>query len=224
MSEITGWISLHRQVQKHWIWKDPNKFQWWIDILLTVNNTDCKVNIGFEVLACKRGQSLMSIQSWATRWGVSKDTARNFLNLLEKDHMITRVTLAKTTLLTICNYDSYQQGLHVKKRMTSGSPSDAPTQTIMNNNEYKDINIYSGFIFFNNGFDKVWKDYKEMRVKIKKPLTETAELLNLKDLSKLSNDDKELAIKIVNQSIKNSWQGFFALKNEVSTKPQYTGR
>lgn len=137
MADSLGWISLHRQVQKHWIWKDPCKFQWWIDILLTVNNTDCRVNIGFEVISCKRGQSLMSIQSWALRWGVSKDTARNFLNLLEKDHMITRVTLMKTTLLTVCKYDDYQQGLHVKKRMTSGSPSDDTTQTIMSNNDNK---------------------------------------------------------------------------------------
>ena len=61
---MIGWISLHRQIQSHWIWKDAEKFKWWIDILLTVNNSPAKVNIGFEIFECKRGQSIMSIQNW----------------------------------------------------------------------------------------------------------------------------------------------------------------
>lgn len=77
--------------------------------------------------------------------------------------------------------------------------------------ESKDI--YSDFIFFNNGFEVVWKNFKDMRVKIKKPLTIEAERLNLLDLSKISKDNKEEAIKIVNQSIQKCWQGFFPLKS-----------
>lgn len=115
---MTGWILIHRQIQDHWIWKDANKLKWWLDILLTVNNSDAKVTLGNEILICKRGESLLSIQSWATRWSVSKDTARNFFTLLEKEKMINRVSLGKTTRLTICNYETYQSLLHVKKRVT----------------------------------------------------------------------------------------------------------
>lgn len=87
-------------------------------MLLTVNNNPNKITIGNEIFECNRGESLLSIQSWANRWGVSKDTARNFLTLLEKDKMIFRVNIGKSTRITICNYDSYQTPLHVKKRVT----------------------------------------------------------------------------------------------------------
>jgi hypothetical protein len=123
MAVKEGWISIHRAIQDNWVWKDANKLKWWLDILLTVNTSKAKVNIGNCVFECCRGESLLSLQSWATRWGVSKDTARNFLKLLEKDQMIVLGTLhgtggvnsQKSTRLTVCKYDSYQYPLHVKQ-------------------------------------------------------------------------------------------------------------
>lgn len=110
-----GWIKIHRSIQQNWIWKDPIKFSWWMDILLNVNYSDSKVNIGLELYDCKRGQSIMSLQNWAERWKVSKDTARNFLKLLEKDGMILHEGLGKTTRITVCKYDDYQCDLHESK-------------------------------------------------------------------------------------------------------------
>lgn len=140
MANTNGWISLHRKIQDHWIWKDSDKFKWWVDILLTVNTTDAKVNIGFKVFECKRGQSLLSLSSWAQRWKVGKDTARNFLKLLESQGMITHVNLTKTTLLTVCNYDSYQQGLHVNQTHYTRKPNASQTHSDPNNNNNKDNN------------------------------------------------------------------------------------
>lgn len=115
MSDNTGFISIHRALQSHWIWQDANKLKWWLDILLTVNHTPCDVIIGNEIFTCERGQSLLSILSWAERWKVSKDTARNFLKLLEKQHMVECVSIGKSTRLTVCKYDDYQTRLHVKQ-------------------------------------------------------------------------------------------------------------
>jgi hypothetical protein len=70
--EKNGWISLHRKIQNHWIWEDPLKLKWWIDILLTVNHSDGEINIGLQLFDCKRGQSVMSLSSWAKRWGYPK--------------------------------------------------------------------------------------------------------------------------------------------------------
>lgn len=112
---VAGWISLHRQIQDHWIWQDANKLKWWIDILLTVNNAPGKVQLGNEVFVCNRAESLLSLQSWASRWHVSKDTARNFMTLLENDQMIIRVSIGKSTRLTVCKYDDYQVSSHVNQ-------------------------------------------------------------------------------------------------------------
>lgn len=60
-------------------------------------------------------------------------------------------------------------------------------------------------------FINTWKDFKDMRIKIRKPMTRRAEELLIMKLDKLSNNEKE-QIDILNQSIMNSWQGVFPLK------------
>ena len=66
-------------------------------------------------------------------------------------------------------------------------------------------------------FKKTWKDFIEMRVKIRKPMTVRAGELLIMDLNQLSNDEN-IQIAILNQSIKNSWQGVFPLKNKDTPK------
>lgn len=56
------------------------------------------------------------------------------------------------------------------------------------------------------------KEWQEMRKRMKKPLTEKAAELNLKDLQKLSCGDERQMAAIVLQSIKHGWQGFYVLK------------
>lgn len=55
-------------------------------------------------------------------------------------------------------------------------------------------------------------DFKEMRKKIRKPLTDRALQMILKKVKELSGGDEEKAIEILNQSTENSWQGVYPLK------------
>lgn len=64
------------------------------------------------------------------------------------------------------------------------------------------------------------KDFKDMRQRIRKPMTKRAEELIVKDLMKLSKGDALTAKKILEQSTKNSWQGVFALKDGRASKPR----
>lgn len=64
---------------------------------------------------------------------------------------------------------------------------------------------------------EIWLEYKKMRTKIKKYLTTHAEKLALKKLTELSQDEST-QIKIIEQSIMNSWQGFFPLKENTTQK------
>lgn len=71
--------------------------------------------------------------------------------------------------------------------------------------------------------NQAFLDYLEMRKQIKKSMTEKAIELAIKKLEELSalpfsdSMDNDLAIQILNQSIMNSWQGLFPLK-EKKTK------
>ena len=124
----------------HWIWEDAIKFKWWTDILITVNHAPSKVNIGMQLYECGRGQSVMSLSNWASRWKTSKDKARNFLTLLEKDGMILHESLGKTTRITVCNYDSYQCDLHDSQTLSHLSNNDSQTLSHTNKKNNKNNN------------------------------------------------------------------------------------
>ena len=74
------------------------------------------------------------------------------------------------------------------------------------------IPLFKKFSGTNQELLSALKEWQEMRKKGKKPLTEKAAELNLKDLQKLSGGDERLMVSIVLQSIKRGWQGFYALK------------
>lgn len=107
-----SWIQLHRKTKENWIWSDPKKFQWWVDILMTVNFTANKLMIKGEVIDCKRGQSVRSLDTWATEWKTTKKTVSNFFKLLQKENMIRVENLRVTTRITVCKYDSYNSSVN----------------------------------------------------------------------------------------------------------------
>lgn len=64
------------------------------------------------------------------------------------------------------------------------------------------------------------KDFEEMRKKIKKPLTERAKRGIIKKLYDLSGGNASIAVEILDNSIMNSWQGVFELKQDPKAKQQ----
>ena len=72
--------------------------------------------------------------------------------------------------------------------------------------------LFERFSSGNHDLLSAIKEWQEMRIRMKKPLTEKAAELNLKDLQQLSGGDEQMMVAIVSQSIKRGWQGFYALK------------
>lgn len=64
---------------------------------------------------------------------------------------------------------------------------------------------------------KIWKEYLVMRNKIKKPMTNYAEQLAIDKLGRLK-DRGEDPTEVLNQSIQNSWQGLFPVKDQSVTE------
>lgn len=106
-----GWISLHRQIQEHWIWKTKEPFDKrsaWIDLLLLVNHQSEKIEFDNKFIEVERGQKITSLEKLASRWKWSRHKVSNFLNKLEQDRMLVQVRDKKKTLISIENYNKYQ--------------------------------------------------------------------------------------------------------------------
>jgi len=133
---MEGWIKLHRSIKDNWIWQNSTYLRAWIIMLFTVNYEDKKVLIHGNIIECKRGQSLLSLDSWVDKFGLKKQCGswtiqkvRTFFELLERDQMITKETVHKSTRLTICNYNYYQDIQHDNNKKITRSQHDHNTIT-----------------------------------------------------------------------------------------------
>jgi len=140
---MKGWISIHRQLQDHWLWQERRVFsraEAWIDILLNVNHAEAKIVIKNDVYNIGRGESLMSLDTWGKRWGWNKSKVRRFFGLLEKDGMIRSKSETKTTRITICNYESYQTKRNADETQVKRIGNAGETHLTPNNNDNKKNN------------------------------------------------------------------------------------
>ena len=117
-----GWIKTYRKIQDCWIWleKEPfDKRSAWIDLLLTANHADKKILFNGDLITVNRGQILTSIRKLADKWKWSYDKVLRFLKLIESDGMIKKESDNFRTLLTIENYEVYQD-LSITDRTPTG--------------------------------------------------------------------------------------------------------
>lgn len=66
---------------------------------------------------------------------------------------------------------------------------------------------------------EIWNGYVEMRTRIRKPMTDRAKELAVKELSKLKAKGHDPG-DVLNQSILNSWQGLFELKGNANGRQE----
>ena len=156
--------------------------------------------------------------------GCTKNTAKKAINgLLEKEY-IFKDTIEQNNL----TFNKYKVNYEIVKSCLGGSEIDLvggqkltqrgseidPNNIYINIKKiYKDIvNKYTS----NLELSKVLCSYIDMREKMR-GFTDMALKLNLNSLDKLSSDE-DTKIKIVEQSIANSWKAFYPLKKKQNVK------
>ena len=143
---LQGWISVHRQIQEHWLWADKpfSKGQAWIDMLMLANHEDKQILLGKEVVTIKTGSFITSEVKLAERWGWSRHKVRDFLDVLKTEKMIDKVSDRQRTTIFVDNYAEYQDtGKYQKDNpgTTQGQPRDT------NNNDNNANNTLSYPLF-----------------------------------------------------------------------------
>lgn len=226
MAKEAGWIKLHRSVTEHWLYTEKrifSRFEAWNDILLTVNFAETQCCIKGKVYTVKRGESILSFDSWGKRWGWDKSKVRRFFSLLKSDNMIELKSDNITTHLTVCKYDTYQD---------NGNTDETPTKHERNSNEYQTTPIEEGkkerkeegknkfnfkFFLLNYGFEEsLVNDWIIVRKSKKAANTETAFKNFISELEKRPCDKNEILKTIVTKS----WSGFKWEWIDNISKPQ----
>lgn len=215
---MSGWIKIHRSITEHWLYTEKrmfSKFEAWNDILLTVNYSEAKCLIKGKLYIIKRGESILSLDNWAKRWGWDKSKVRRFIDLLKNDGMICLKTDNITTHLTVCKYETYQDIGNADETRTKHKRNSNEKQTKPIKEEEKELNnkkniedrklkfsetlkpfleIYGKDLL--NSFYKYWTEPNKSNTKFKMELEETWSLerrlerwaKNEKDFTKQGNN------------------------------------
>ena len=135
---MEGWLKLHRSIADHWIYsfKEPDKALAWIDLLIMARHTSGTIMLKGRALELKRGQVGMSQLAMQKRWGWSQNKVKRFLELLKKHSMCDYETNDLTTVITICNFDSFQSRERADER-----PNERADERATNDQSNDDIRM-----------------------------------------------------------------------------------
>jgi len=105
-----GYIRLYRSLCDHWVWeqKPMSRGQAWVDLLLLADYKAKRIEYKGQIIEGQHGTVFRSITWLADRWGWSRNKARRFLKLLERDGMVTVKATAHYTTITLVNYGNFQ--------------------------------------------------------------------------------------------------------------------
>ena len=99
-----GFIVIDRKILDWRWWDDPLRVKAWIWMLIQANWKD----VEWRKMTIKRGSFVTSYNSISNHIGCSKKTAMNIVNDFVETGEITKISKRRFTIITICNYDSYQ--------------------------------------------------------------------------------------------------------------------
>lgn len=239
--ENKGYVLLSRRIFESAIWRD-NADVLKLFVYLFGNarhQKKPKKYPGFEV---KRGEILTSLSNLAEeneymerkkvrRWSRAK--VSRMLKVLEDQEYITILADTYGTHISICNYEQYQNPKYYKADSVETTPNSSETRadndrTSSENNSKKGKkdkkenketwelprSIFEGLapdeadeIFF------AWKGFVEMRIKIKKPMTDYAKDLKIKKLLGFKKNGED-PVDILNESTSNNWTDLYSIKDK----------
>ena len=223
---MAGWIKIHRKFLE---------WEWYNDIPCKVLALHLILSANFAESKCKgylikRGQLFTNKNILANETGLSMKQIRRAVEILETGRFLGSERAGKDTIITICNYDSYQcseiqsgQEEGRKKAGKGQQVGQGKGRTIYKEEKEEYINPpiipHGGYESFDFNFLApefeetffMWIDYKSK--KGKKYKSQKSIELCYKKLIKLSDNSPDKAREIVEESMSNNWDGLFELKN-----------
>lgn len=127
---MTGWIKVHRKLSDNPLWTcEPfTRGQAWVDLIMLASFDDVFFFVRGIQVAQKRGQVCWSEANLADRWKWSRTKLRKFLNDLEKERQIIQQKNNVIQVITIVNYEEYQekepQAIQQKKPKKDDKPKE----------------------------------------------------------------------------------------------------
>lgn len=151
---MDGWIKIHRQLlsSNSWLAEPFNRSQAWIDLIGLSNFVESYFYIRGVKVTVGRGQLAWGDRKLSERWRWSKNKVNKFLKELVKEQQISVVQSNVVHMITILNYDLYQDNSATE--CTADDTASDTTKWPIIRTIKKDKNI-----IYSPMFEKFWEIY-----------------------------------------------------------------
>lgn len=116
---MSGFVVIRREALDHHIIGEPTRFYAWCWLISTACWKPTRFDIRGKTIILERGQLCASRSQMAEAWNWSGSAVERFLTRLQTEQMIERLTGQGRSVITICNYDKYQD-----KPKRAGQPTE----------------------------------------------------------------------------------------------------
>ena len=228
---MEGFINLHRTLLDSMIFSNQTGLKIWIWLLLKASYrkryVSLKIGKGETTVTIERGQLIFGRYKAEEELCIDGSAVYRWMKKLEENGMISIESNNQYSIITICNYDTYQTGNETDEQpmnnqrtaneqpMNSRRTADEQQMNTYNkdnkvNKVNKDNNVNKEtcekqklvFPYQSERFMLLWNELVKMPKWRKKPFS----ALQL-TLHKLSEFDEEFSIQLIENAITGSYQG-----------------
>jgi len=194
MNENNGWITLHRKLLKNPICEKPSYLSVWIHLLLMANHEETSFIWNNRRQVLKKGQLLTGLKVLSKKTRIAQGTVYRILNYLENEKQIEQRKTTKFTVITIVNWDRYQESEKQNEKQIENRLKTNEKQIETYNNVNNDNNISKDKatpVYGNKDLISLGTFLKNNYPKPLMGITDTRKLQNLKQImSKRKNQDE----------------------------------
>jgi hypothetical protein len=168
-----GWVKIHRQLLDNPIISKPDYLSIWVVLLLLANHQEHSFIWNNKKQICKRGQVLTGRKELARKTGVNESKIERILKYLKNEQQIEQQTTTKFRLITIKNYNQYQDFEQQNEQQVNNKRTTSEQQmntnkndnNIKNDNNEKNKDIQTIIDCYQNSFNKRFKVLNDKRKK-----------------------------------------------------------
>jgi hypothetical protein len=217
-----GYIKLWRKsLDSEWL---SNHVLWcfWCWCLLKATHKPIEQLVGYQKVQLEPGQFVFGIHKASRAINASPQQIRTCLRSLEILGNLTKKSTNKYSIISIVNWDSYQQteiinNNQLNNQLTNEQQATNYKQEHKEHKEQKNKKREGS-----NGIPEwipkdLWADFKEYRIRIKAPLTDRATKNLISKLESLKKEGQD-PVACINEAITRGWRGIFALDKAPKIK------
>lgn len=144
---MEGWIKIHRKILENpIICKDSDYLAVWIYILLNATHKEIPALFKGKKIILQKGQLITGRKSMSNYLRVSESKIYRIINDFKSEQQIEQQTSNQNSLITILNWDKYQQNEQQNEQQMNNERTTNEQQVNTNKNVKNDKNVKNEII------------------------------------------------------------------------------